>query len=430
MAAFVLVGFLSVLQQTPSGEAAASRPIPATRPARFEPVAGLAVPVPVLRTLGEANGVSIVNGGFGSSLARDPNDPNAIYLLTDRGPNVDGHVKGSKVFSTPGFSPQIGRFVFDGKRLTLDRVLELATADGVKLVGTPPQSGAHGGTVEAAFDASGDALETKGPSIDPEGLAAMPDGTFWIAEEYGPSLVHVDGRGRVLEWLRPGTGRGDLPQVLRKRRLNNGFEGVALLSGGKKLAAIVQGALQNAGSEPHAPASFVRILTLDLETRETKQVLYPLEAPTLLCSDLVAFGENRVLVLERDGALPSDSSRPSQFKRVFEVDLGNATDVSCPENGEEGRLVGGKPLEAHSLAELGKAGIVPARKRQVLDLLAHGYPHDKPEGLAVFGDELIAIVNDDDFGVVSDRHGKFVRKGLPASGGATDTCTIRFYAIE
>jgi hypothetical protein len=37
-----------------------------------------------------------------------------------------------------------------------------------------------------------------GWDLDPESLALMPDGTFWIGDEFGPWLVHVGADGRVL----------------------------------------------------------------------------------------------------------------------------------------------------------------------------------------------------------------------------------------
>jgi len=38
-----------------------------------------------------------------------------------------------------------------------------------------------------------------GADRDPEPLVRAPDGTFWLGDEHGPFLVHVDGAGRVLE---------------------------------------------------------------------------------------------------------------------------------------------------------------------------------------------------------------------------------------
>ncbi len=38
-----------------------------------------------------------------------------------------------------------------------------------------------------------------GADLDPESLVRAPDGTFWVGDEHGPFLVHLDARGRVLE---------------------------------------------------------------------------------------------------------------------------------------------------------------------------------------------------------------------------------------
>jgi glycerophosphoryl diester phosphodiesterase len=38
-----------------------------------------------------------------------------------------------------------------------------------------------------------------GADLDPESLVRAPDGTYWIGDEHGPYLVHVDAQGRVLE---------------------------------------------------------------------------------------------------------------------------------------------------------------------------------------------------------------------------------------
>jgi glycerophosphoryl diester phosphodiesterase len=38
-----------------------------------------------------------------------------------------------------------------------------------------------------------------GAEIDPESLVRAPDGTFWVGEEFGPSLLHFDAKGVLLE---------------------------------------------------------------------------------------------------------------------------------------------------------------------------------------------------------------------------------------
>ncbi len=37
-----------------------------------------------------------------------------------------------------------------------------------------------------------------GADFDLESIQPMADGTFWIGEEFGPYLIHVDAQGRVL----------------------------------------------------------------------------------------------------------------------------------------------------------------------------------------------------------------------------------------
>ncbi|MFZ5440646.1 MAG: esterase-like activity of phytase family protein, partial [Myxococcota bacterium] len=60
-----------------------------------------------------------------------------------------------------------------------------------------------------------------GAEVDPESLVRAADGTFWVGEEFGPSLLHVDGRGQVLErfWVPEPDGgvlrSPDAPELAR-----------------------------------------------------------------------------------------------------------------------------------------------------------------------------------------------------------------------
>ena len=37
-----------------------------------------------------------------------------------------------------------------------------------------------------------------GGDFDPESLVALPDGTFWVGDEFGPFLLHFDATGRLM----------------------------------------------------------------------------------------------------------------------------------------------------------------------------------------------------------------------------------------
>ena len=193
------------------------------------------------------NGTVLYNGGFGSALAPDPNDPTVFYLLTDRGPNAAGVAANSIVFGKADFTPQIGKFRLKDGQLTLEQTILLKNAAGQPITGLPNPSG-QGNTGETALDLSGQALGTSADGIDSEGLVLAPDGTFWISDEYGPHIAHFDATGKQLERINPfGTGQGGrtLPLVLARRRPNRGMEGLCLTPDGKTLVGLMQSPLYN-----------------------------------------------------------------------------------------------------------------------------------------------------------------------------------------
>jgi hypothetical protein len=360
-------------------------------------------------------GVAVRHGGFGSDLAVDPHEPDCFYLLADRGPNFDTSRKDEKGFAVPGFAPRIGRFRREGGRLRCVGVTELKNAEGRPLSGLPHPPGPDS-TGEAAVDLGGAPLPLDPDGVDSEGLVALADGTFWVADEYGPYLLHFDAAGRLLERVGPGTRPRGLPAVLAMRRPNRGMEGLTLLPDGCTLVGILQSALDNPSAEVRRQSTVSRLVTFDTHTGTTREFLYLQEEPEASNSAVCALTDTRLLVIEHDALLPGAAERPSRLKRVFHVDLREATDVSDPGDHVRGRSVGGRTLEQCTEAELRGAGIRPAAKSPVVDLLSLGYPHDKPEGLAVLADGALAIVNDDDFGIVGDGAGGILPKRLPLTG--------------
>lgn len=100
--------------------------------------------------------------------------------------------------------------------------------------------------------------------------------------------------------------------------------------------------------------------------------------------------------------------------------MAGATDISDAANGDGGKLYNGLTIEQlKDRAGLTAAGIVPVTKSLVFDLLTQispVYPHDKAEGIAILSNTLIAVSNDDDFGVVDNGQNSFTTKILPATG--------------
>jgi hypothetical protein len=280
----------------------------------------------------------------------------------------------------------------------------------------------------------GAVLDPDPDGVDPEGLAVLSDGTFWVSDEYGPDLIHVDRGGRTLERLQPGIrnrqGRA-LPRVLAMRRPNRGIEGLTITPDGRTLVSLMQSSLDNPTSSVRSTAVVTRLLMLDLASGRTRQVAYVQEAPGLSNSAITALSSTTFLVLERDERFAGDSTAPARYKRVYRIETQGATDVGDPEDAAGGKRFAGRTLEQLTADELEAAGIAPVTKVLVVDLLAlpGGYPHDKPEGLVVIDDRMLAVSNDDDFRVTSGGGGTVVPKTLRASDRSLDYNEVRFVRL-
>ncbi|MBS7564938.1 esterase-like activity of phytase family protein [Mucilaginibacter sp. Bleaf8] len=369
-----------------------------------------------------ANGVKVYNGGFGSSVVPDPQSPDVFYMLTDRGPNVTGQASNSIIIGRPDFTPQIGKFRLKDGKLVLEQIIELKNATGQKLNGLPNPAG-MGASGETAYGLNGQVIAPSADGIDSEGLAMAADGSFWISDEYGPHIVHVDATGRTIERINPfgaGTGGRKIPAVFATRRANRGMEGLAITPDGKTLVGIMQSPMYNPSKAAVNNSTILRILTFDIASGSTKQYAYVMDNASLTgVSEITAVNSTTFLTIERDGNYGGAASNPATFKKVFKIDLAGATDISDPANGTNGKLYDGKTVEQLLNTDgLKSAGIAPVSKVQVLDLLKDlpsVYPHDKAEGIALLPGNILVISNDDDFGVVDNGNNNFAAKILPAT---------------
>ncbi|WP_158798357.1 esterase-like activity of phytase family protein [Pedobacter sp. L105] len=405
-----------------------------TLPALAYPNVADAADPAVLTTL--PSGVKVYNGGFGSAIAADPNDPNVFYLMTDRGPNVAGQITNSIIIGIPNFTPEIGKFRLTNGKLVLESTIQFKNADGGLLNGLPNPIG-QGNTGEIPYDLNGNLLATSADGVDSEGMVRMADGSFWVSDEYGPHIIHFDATGKTIERINPfgtGTGGRKIPLVFATRKPNRGMEGLAITPDGKTLVGMMQSPMLNPTKADGATSLVLRILTFDIASGATKQYAYLMDNVTLTgVSEIVAVNATTFLTVERDAGFAGSTTAPAAFKKIFKIDISNATDISDPANGANGKLYGGKTVEQlTNLTGLQAAGITPVTKTQVLDLLKDlptPYPHDKCEGLALLPGNILAISNDDDFGVLDNGANGFAAKILPATG-LVDHNSIYFVKIK
>ncbi|MFE1745645.1 esterase-like activity of phytase family protein [Coleofasciculus sp. H7-2] len=208
-----------------------------------------------------------------------------------------------------------------------------------------------------------------GLSFDPEGFAVAPNGNFYVSDEYGPSVYEFSSDGSFIRAFK--TPENIIPKVgsssnyvdgqgtiTSGRQDNRGFEGLTLSPDGTKLYAILQDALVNEGSnEGSADGRYsrnVRLVEFNTATGESvAQYIYQLETiadineripgtkddfkknaqgRNIGVSAITALNDKEFLVLERDnrglGVEDTASSKPVGSKRVYKINLTDATDVS------------------------------------------------------------------------------------------------------
>ena len=377
-----------------------------------------------------AAGQQLSLGGF-SGLHFEGIDPATgrykFVTHTDRGPNAEptGILR---PFLLPDFTPQIVRFEFDpvAKSLSLTQRIPLQRAPGDLLTGLAnivvSTNANDPYNDEVPVDLLGNVLQLDPLGADVEGIAVDPvDGSFWMVDEYRPSIYHFDSAGVLIKRYVPtGTAAaagqpagtfGDevLPAVLAQRRQNRGFEGIAL-SGGK-IYAFVQSPLRNPvslGNSALNAMQNIRVVEFDPATLATKQFIYIMDNPNSGAApnsradkigDAVSFGNGEFLVLERDDdALPEDTFASIE-KKIYRFNLTGATDVSAY-TGTVGTT--GKTVDQMTRAELATNNIRAIEKTLFVDLNVAGYNRaQKAEGLTVIDSTTVAVINDNDFGVAN-----------------------------
>jgi hypothetical protein len=364
-------------------------------------------------------------GGFGSDLIYD-SATGTFFGMTDRGP-------GGGLLS---YSPRIQQFSVTTDHVTgavsnfsLVNTIVFKYADGSLFNGQNP--GLLNGNVGIL-----------GASLDSEGLVRRSNGNFLVSDEYGPSVYEFDSAGTFIraftvpDNLIPRDG-GNVDYVNGRdfidtgRQDNRGYEGLTLSTDGTKAYAILQDPLVNEGAQDDGRRSRnLRIVEYDVATGvSTGQYIYQLEdradinarvpgntfsatnqGRSIGASAIITLPDGTFLVLERDNrglGVDPTTLLPIGSKRIFQIDLSGATDVSGVSLAGSNSLPVGVDAASKSLfidiqAALSAAGVVTAEK---IEGLAFG------SWLADGGLSLL-VITDNDFSVTQN-----------GSGTQFDVCT-------
>jgi len=380
--------------------------------------------------------LEIRGGGYGSDAAAHPTNPNQFYALTDRGPNADfdGIAGKGKQFLVPNYTPSIGLFELqtDGKIIKVKEIM-LKDSNGNPISGLPNPK-AFGGTNEVPYDVHGqpmtvnpqlpfdavsNPIKTDINGLDPEGLAALQNGSFWVSDEYGPHLVNYDAKG--VEIGRINAFASDernnvvvdakpilLPTEFTKRRANRGMEALTITPDQTTLVGIIESSMDNP-DESGRLSSLVRMVTINLVSGQIAQYLYRLDNAAHVTSGIVALNDYEFYLIEHDRKFPLQDK--SAQKLIYKIDIAQATDIetilndgSVRQDETVGLTINEQTLEQLIAIDeenwqiLENINITPVKKTLVVDVLASlEYPHDKLEGLWLRQDGSLGLLNDDDF---------------------------------
>ena len=275
------------------------------------------------------------------------------------------------------------------------------------------------------YDPETNPVKTDLNGLDPEGLAALDDGSFWISDEYGPHLVHYDAQGIEIGRINPfaedsrnsliiNGQRLLLPQELAKRRTNRGMESLTITPDQSTLVGILESSMDNPDKSGRL-STLTRMVMINLKNGVIKQYLCRLDEKEHVKSAIAALSEHEFYVAEHDREFPLQ--QPTAKKLIYKVDISQATDINNIEvllehsdnerlryDNELGLLIDGKTLEQwvaqdeHHWDTLAELGIHPVQKTLAVDILQTiDYPHDKLEGIWLRKDGSIGLLNDDDF---------------------------------
>ncbi len=373
-------------------------------------------------------------GGIGSDMwhSKGSDGPGIYWMITDRGPNGED----PRTFPVPEFTPFILKVrTVNGGTIEILESIPItglnATQQGV--TGIPNlnnivQPPALNEPFYDCFGLEGNELSVNPNGLDTEGIIRTSDGTFWIVEEYGPSIVKADSQGKVLvrffpedllDFLDPITGYStedspvSVPELYGlKRKLNRGFEGIAISPNEKTLYIALQSPLVNPDTATGNASRNTRILAFDIASEQVVgEYVYrfqpaiefnvtnqpdppfdPNRARDMKVSALAILDEHRMLVLERTDFIA----------KIYRVDLRKATNILNSKWDDVDTAPSLETLNADGALELN--GITPLTKDFVLTLDST-VPIDgmaipqKIEGMTVLDGKTIAVANDNDFGV-------------------------------
>ncbi|MDX2474873.1 MAG: esterase-like activity of phytase family protein [Candidatus Krumholzibacteria bacterium] len=281
----------------------------------------------------------------------------------------------------------------------------------VELLETVNLSDPHG-LLPFALARDDSARQLTGADLDPESFVRLPDGSFWLGEEFGPSLIHFSAQGEVLEkpvdipivpsmrlfargspfyrtpdnpdlrFLRRTETRDELANQPR----SGGIEGLALNPNGSRAYAAVEKGLHD---DPVGERRVIMEFDPARRSFTGNHWLYLVDRPDVSIASLEVVSNRVLLVVERDTAEGKDA----EIKRIYRVELGRVN--------ERGFLI--KHLVCDLLNIDDSAGLTHQEKGAVGLGQYYRFPYVTPECLVIIDDNTLLLANDNNYPMSTGR---------------------------
>lgn len=219
-----------------------------------------------------------------------------------------------------------------------------------------------------------------GADLDPESFRRVADGSYWVGEEFNPSLVHFNDKGEMMAPPFRLTGLSSVDNPSGEQSTlprSRGFEGMAISTDGKWLYPLLEG-------EVEGSAAGLNIYTFDIAGQRftnshanQPSFRYLLDQGASAIGDFTMFSKTAGLVIERD----SKEGKKARIKKIYQVDF--------------------KQLDAEGyLIKTLVADLLKIKDPQDLNQdgsLLFQFPFWTIEGLVVISRTTLGIVNDNNY---------------------------------
>lgn len=329
---------------------------------------------------------------IGSSLCFIEKKDNDLYFysISDRGPNSPISYKDltKVIFFAPEYSPVIAKIKVTGKEATIVDFFNVINLNDKKITGMPTNGIEGPNFYEIPVNDKIEDIGEYDVGMDSESIAVDREGNIWVGEEYDPAIIKIDAKTKkVTKIYKPGEG---LPEFVKYRQINRGFESLTVAPNGK-VYALIEGVL-NFDSKAISKSSIIRMLEIDPKTDKVRTFAYPYDygaykAPkNVKIGDLAAIDNNEFLLIEQ-----GKTSNGSMRNVIYKINISEATDIT--------NYIAPDGLHLEHLSPGDFNGVKMIKKSMLLDANKYGWDEEKLEGLAIVDNKTIALTNDNDFGI-------------------------------